>query len=111
MSVDLLHMVASRILHESTRAVGQGLHLFEQHASSIALVIADIMMPRMKGRQFQEHVRRKRADTKVLVMSGYQEMDLKRRNLLDPGSAFLQKPFDLDVFAAKVHELIGLKRV
>jgi CheY-like chemotaxis protein len=89
----------------------EGLHLFEQHASSIALVIADIMMPRMKGRQFQEHVRRKRADTKVLVMSGYQEMDLKRRNLLDPGSAFLQKPFDLDVFAAKVHELIGLKRV
>ncbi|HEY6411062.1 MAG TPA: response regulator [Ktedonobacteraceae bacterium] len=89
----------------------EGLHLFEQHASSIALVIADVMMPRMQGRQFQEHVRRQRADTKVLVMSGYQEMDLKRRNLLDPGSVFLQKPFDLDVFAAKVRELIGLKRV
>jgi len=66
-------------------------------------------MPRMQGRQFQEYVRRQRADTKVLVMSGYQEMDLKRRNLLDPGSAFLQKPFDLDMFAAKVRELIGLK--
>lgn len=89
----------------------EGLHMFEQHASSIALVIADIMMPRMQGRQFQEHVRRQRADTKVLVMSGYQEMDLKRRNLLDPGSAFLQKPFDLDVCAAKVRELIGLERV
>jgi hypothetical protein len=44
-------------------------------------------------------------------MSGYQEIDLQRRNLLDPGSAFLQKPFDLDVFAAKVRELIGLKQV
>src|SRR6266851_4243223 len=68
----------------------EGLQMFEQHASSIALVIADVMMPRMQGRQFQEHVRRQRADTKVLVMSGYQEMDLKRRNLLNPGSAFLE---------------------
>jgi CheY-like chemotaxis protein len=89
----------------------EGLSMFEQHTSSIALVIADIMMPRMQGRQFQEHVLRQRADTKVLVMSGYQEIDLQRRNLLDPGSAFLQKPFDLDVFAAKVRELIGLKQV
>lgn len=84
-----------------------GLHLFEEHASSIALVIADIMMPKMQGRAFQEQVRELRAGLKVLVMSGYQEMDLKRRNLLDPGSTFLQKPFDLDVFAATVRKLLG----
>lgn len=86
-----------------------GARLFEEHASSIALVIADILMPKMQGREFQEYVRRQQPDMKVLVMSGYQEMDLKRRNLLDPRSVFLQKPFDLDVFTAKVRELLGIE--
>ncbi|GCE30407.1 hypothetical protein KDA_58910 [Dictyobacter alpinus] len=89
----------------------EGVAIFDEHASSISLVIADIMMPKMKGRQFQEYVRRKRADTKVLIISGYQEMDLKRRELLDTRSAFLQKPFDLDVLVAKVRELIDLEPV
>jgi len=85
----------------------EGLFVFDAHAASIALVIADIMMPKMKGRQFQEHVQRRRADIKVLIISGYQEMDLKRRDLLDARSAFLQKPFDLDVLTTKVQELLS----
>lgn len=84
-----------------------GTRLFKRHASSIALVIADIMMPKMQGRSFQDYVRKQHPNLKVLVMSGYQEMDLKRRNLLDPKSVFLQKPFDLDVFSATVHRLLG----
>lgn len=109
-----LQLMLSEVLQEDGYTVmragdgEEGLRIFEAHASSIALVIADIMMPKMKGRHFQEHVRRQRADIKVLVVSGYQEMDLKRRDLLDARSAFLQKPFDLDVFAAKVRELISL---
>ena len=84
----------------------EGVSLFEAHGTSIALVIADIMMPKMKGKQFQDQVRKLRADSKVLVVSGYQEMDLKRRDLLEARSAFLQKPFDLDVLVAKVHDLL-----
>ncbi|HLZ55916.1 MAG TPA: response regulator [Ktedonosporobacter sp.] len=84
----------------------EGIALFEMYASSITLVIADIMMPKMKGRQFQEHVRRLRAGIKVLVVSGYQEIDLQQRDLLEAKSAFLQKPFDLDVLVAKVRELL-----
>ena len=87
----------------------EGVRLFEQHASSIALVIADIMMPKMQGREFQEYVHQKQTAMKVLVMSGYQEMDIQRRNLLEPRSAFIQKPFDLDVFAAKVRKLIAVE--
>lgn len=85
----------------------EGLRLFEHHATSVALVIADIMMPKMQGRAFQEQVRRQQVNMKVLVMSGYNEMDLKRRNLMDPSSAFLQKPFDLDVFMNTVRTLLG----
>ena len=81
--------------------------MFEQHASSIALVIADIMMPKMQGREFQAYVHQQQAAVKMLVMSGSQEMDIQRRNLLDTRSAFIQKSFDLDVFAAKVRELLS----
>jgi CheY-like chemotaxis protein len=84
-----------------------GLHLFEQHLPSITLVVADIMMPKMQGRDFQEYVRKQRAGAKVLVMSGYQETELKRRNLLNPRSMFLQKPFDLGVFLATVRQLLA----
>lgn len=107
-----LQLVMREVLQEYGYAVmiagdgEEGVAVFEGHASSIALVIADIMMPKMKGRQFQEYVRRQRPDIKVLIVSGYQEMDLKRRDLLDGGSAFLQKPFDLDVLVAKVRELL-----
>jgi signal transduction histidine kinase len=87
----------------------EGLSVFEEYASSIKLVIADIMMPKMKGRHFQEHVRRRRPDIKVLIVSGYEEMDLKRQDLLEPRSAFLQKPFDLDVLVAKVRKLLNTK--
>jgi signal transduction histidine kinase/ActR/RegA family two-component response regulator len=85
----------------------EGARLFDQHADSIALVIADIMMPKMQGKGFQEQVRGKRTDMRMLVMSGYQEMELKHRDLLDPRSAVLQKPFDLDVFLATVRQLLG----
>ena len=91
------------VLHEVLQECGytvliagdgeESLTVFEAHASSIALVIADIMMPKMKGKQFQEHIRRQRPDIKVLIVSGYEETDLKRRDLLDPRSAFLEKPF------------------
>jgi two-component system cell cycle sensor histidine kinase/response regulator CckA len=84
-----------------------GTRIFDQQSSSFALVIADIMMPKMQGRSFQDHVHSQRPDVKVLIISGYQEADLKRRNLLDPRSAFLQKPFDLDAFAATARRLLG----
>lgn len=84
----------------------EGMELFRKHSSSIALVITDIMMPKMKGREFQEDIRQDNPRVKVLVVSGYQEMDLKRRQLLDPHSAFLPKPFALDNLALKVRELL-----
>lgn len=84
----------------------EGMSLFKKHASSISLVIADIMMPKMKGKEFQMYIRQSYPRVKVLIVSGYQEIDLKRRELLDAQSAFLQKPFSLENLAAKVRALI-----
>jgi len=60
----------------------EGVSLFEAHSSSIALVIADIMMPKMKGRQFQEQVSRLRTDIKVLVVSGYKGLQYVPRVII-----------------------------
>jgi signal transduction histidine kinase len=84
----------------------EGMKLIKEHFSSIALVITDIMMPKMKGREFQAYIHQHYPLVKVLVISGYQEMDLKRRQLLDPQSAFLPKPFALDDLELKVRELL-----
>ncbi|HET8846798.1 MAG TPA: response regulator [Ktedonobacteraceae bacterium] len=84
----------------------EGLEIFRKHSSSIALVITDIMMPKMKGKDFQGYIRQHNPRTKVLVVSGYQEIDLKRRQLLDSQSAFLPKPFALDDLARKVRNIL-----
>jgi len=108
-----IQFVISEVLEDSgyrvltARDGEEGLRIFEAHAPEITLVVADIMMPKMKGRQFQEHVHRQRADTRVLVVSGYSEIELKQQGLLDATSAFLQKPFNLDLFVAKIRELLN----
>ena len=84
-----------------------GARLFDRHAASIGLVITDIMMPKMQETRLQEFVRKRQPGVKILVMSGYQEMELTNRNLIDPGNAFLQKPFDLDVFLGTIQRLLG----
>lgn len=81
-------------------------HAFEQHSSSISLVIADVMMPKMQGRRFQDYVRQQQPDMRILVMSGFQEIELRQRNLLGAKSVFLQKPFDLDEFTTAVSQLL-----
>ncbi len=87
----------------------EGMRIFEENIATISLVIADVMMPKMRGKLLQESILQHGSTVKVLIVSGYQEMDLKRRELLDPQSHFLQKPFDLDKLAMKVRELIGNK--
>ncbi|GCE22992.1 hybrid sensor histidine kinase/response regulator [Dictyobacter kobayashii] len=86
----------------------EGLQLFQEHIATIRLVIADIMMPKMQGKEFQQQIRRRQPETKVLVMSGYQQIQLQQKDLLDPNSDFLQKPFDLDILLEKVHTLINI---
>ncbi|HEY0754423.1 MAG TPA: response regulator [Ktedonobacteraceae bacterium] len=84
----------------------EGMQLFKQHVSAIALIITDIMMPKMKGQEIQKYVRQHHPLVKVLVISGYQEIDLKRRELLDSQSTFLSKPFALDDLMLKVRETL-----
>jgi DNA-binding response OmpR family regulator len=84
----------------------EGLQLFKQHSPSIALVIADVVTPRMKGNELYTKIREVNSEARFLFVSGYQANQISHNFVLDEGLNFLSKPFDLDDLAAKVREIL-----
>ncbi len=75
--------------------------------TSVALVVADIVMPGMDGRALGERLRKAYPGLPVLYMSGHTGDDLARRDLLEPAMPLLQKPFHPDELVARVQELVN----
>ena len=72
----------------------------------IKLMITDVVMPQMSGRELTEHVLALRPNLPVLFMSGYTDDAIVRHGLLDEKLNFLQKPFDSATVARKVREVL-----
>jgi FixJ family two-component response regulator len=68
--------------------------------------VTDVIMPVMSGRELVGEIHRSRADIRVLYASGYTDDAIVRHGMLDPGLAFLQKPFTPDSLLAKVREVL-----
>ncbi|MDQ1708045.1 MAG: two-component system, cell cycle sensor histidine kinase and response regulator CckA [Pyrinomonadaceae bacterium] len=83
-----------------------GLLLSQQFAGRIDLMITDVVMPRMSGRELAEQVAILRPETRVLFMSGYTDDSIVRHGILEEDVAFLQKPFSPELLAAKARELL-----
>ena len=77
-----------------------------QHPDSIHLLLTDVIMPGMNGRELSRLLLDQRPQLKVLVMSGYAESVIAHRGVLDSEFEFIQKPFSSDVLAAKVRQLL-----
>jgi signal transduction histidine kinase len=75
----------------------------------IHLVVTDVVMPGMSGRELWDRLRALRPDSRVLFMSGYTDDAIARHGVLEPGIAFLQKPFTPFSLAQKVRELLDAK--
>lgn len=76
-------------------------------AARIDLLISDVGLPGMNGRQLAEVARHHRAGLKVLFITGYAEHAAVRDGFLDTGMEMITKPFPFDLLTAKVHEMIG----
>ena len=83
-----------------------GLRLAEAHSAHIHMVITDVVMPGMGGRELAKRLTELRPQMKVLYLSGYTEDAIVHQGVLEPGTAFLQKPFTLLTLSRKVREVL-----
>jgi len=85
---------------------GAALDIAAQHHGPIHLLVTDVVMPGLSGRQLADQLARVRPDTKVLYVSGYTDDAVVRHGVLEAGIAYLQKPFTTDSLARKVREVL-----
>jgi two-component system cell cycle sensor histidine kinase/response regulator CckA len=84
-----------------------GIAAAARHDGSIDLVITDVVMPGMGGRELVRQLLQLRPDAKVLYLSGYTEDAILSDGTIEHGAAFLQKPFTLQSLSRKVREVLG----
>ena len=85
----------------------EALSLAEKDISwNIHLLITDVVMPRMSGKELSEHFEIVNPDIKVLFVSGYTDNSIVHHGVLEPGIAFLQKPFSPAALIRKVREVL-----
>jgi two-component system cell cycle sensor histidine kinase/response regulator CckA len=86
------------------------LQIVTHHAEPIDMLITDVVMPGMSGRELSARLCATHPQTKVLYLSGYTEDAIVHEGVLEPGTAFLQKPFTLQILSRKVREVLGSER-
>ena len=96
---DALRSATRRILRGrgytilEARHGGEALLLCERYAGDIQLLLTDVVMPQMSGRELCQKLRQMRPEMKVLFMSGFADATSGERDLIEPGEVFLSKPF------------------
>jgi len=106
-----------QVTHRSLEEVGyailvaqsaaEAIHISESHAGPIHLMVTDVIMPKITGPQLASHLFPLRPEMKVLYVSGYTDNAIVQHGVLEPGLAFLQKPFSPRTLARKVGEVLA----
>jgi CheY-like chemotaxis protein len=108
LACDILQMNGYRVLDAVDAA--DALMKYEQHEGAIDLMITDVVLPHISGRELAGHLTPLRPDMKILYMSGYADDAIVHHGVLDAGTNFLQKPFTPDSLARKVREVLDTTR-
>jgi CheY-like chemotaxis protein len=84
----------------------EAVRICERHTEPIQLLITDVVMPEMGGRQVAERLTARKQGIKVLFLSGYTDDAVVRHGVLQAEVAFLQKPFTPMALANKVRDVL-----
>jgi PAS domain S-box-containing protein len=84
----------------------EALDLAADYEGEIHLMLTDVVMPLMSGRQLAEQLMPVRPDMKVLYMSGYTDDAIVHHGVLEEGTAFIAKPFSIDSLTLKLREML-----
>jgi PAS domain S-box-containing protein len=102
--IEVLHDLGYRALEAGDGP--SGLRIL-QSSERIDLLVSDIGLPGMNGRQVADAAREQRPDLKVLFITGYAENAAMANGFLAPGMEMVTKPFAVDALAARIREMIG----
>ena len=84
----------------------EAIEVCKSHPGPINLILTDIIMHKMTGRELAEHAVRLRPGIKVLLMSGYAD-EITREHIVKTGFHFIAKPFTSNALATKIRETLG----
>jgi signal transduction histidine kinase/DNA-binding response OmpR family regulator len=104
MGVKMLEKLGYRLL--ASGSPGEALRLAGQHAGTIDLLLTDVVMPEMNGRELSSRMQALFPQIKTLFMSGYTASVIAHRGVLDEGVNFIQKPLSKPELASKVRAVL-----
>ena len=84
----------------------EAMRLFKAHADEIALVVLDVVMPGLSGRQVHDRIKKSHPGIRVLFSSGYSHNAIHTRFVLDEGLQLIQKPYSPDTLVRRVREVL-----
>jgi len=89
----------------------EALELVEGYEGPIHLLVTDLVMPKISGRELAELIKASRREIKVVFISGYSNNLLSHEQILDPGHILLQKPFRLAALGSCIREVLNNRNV
>lgn len=84
----------------------EALEAADRHGKPVDLLMTDVVMPGMSGRELAAELARRKFMPRTLFMSGYTDDSMVKHGVLEPGIAFLYKPFTLEALSAKIREVL-----
>jgi two-component system cell cycle sensor histidine kinase/response regulator CckA len=104
MALEILQECGYRVL--PAKDGPEALELALQLDGEIHLMLTDVVMPRMSGRELSNELIKRRPDIRVLYMSGYTDDAIVQHGVLEAGTAFIGKPFSMEALTRKVRETL-----